>query len=393
MNDKSIRSIDKDPPEEAGSGSESSDIPGVQPGENSGGASSKSGVRIGLLVIVLMVALVAWYAISDRLAPYTDRGTVGGYVARIAPRVSGQVVNVTVEDNTIVEEGAPLFELDSRPFEIAVEQTEVDLEQATQSINASSASLVAAQAKVTQARANLENARTSDARIQGLAQRGTLPRAQADASRAELSVAEAQVDAAEADLASAEAELGTAGVNNPRIKAAQLKLEKAQLDLLYTRVVAPTRGVVTNLDLAIGQYINAGSSAMTFIDGRGAWIVADMRENQLANIDPGDKAGLLFDAVPGQIFTGTVHSIAWGIDTGRTTSAGLVQNEPETRWFEPARRIPVRIELDGDMSSWPRTVKVGGKATVVVYTEGESNPSAWIGMGLHRIQSLLSYLY
>lgn len=355
--------------------------------------SSKAGVRVGLIVILLMVAFTTWYAVSDKLAPYTDRGTVGGYVAQVAPRISGQVVDVHVEDNTIVQEGDLLFELDSRPFQIAVEQAEVDLEQATQSINASSASLIAAQAKVSQARANLENARTSDARFQSLAQRGIAPRTQADASRAELAVAKAQVEAAEADLTSAEAELGITVANNPRIKAAQLKLEKAQLDLIYARVVAPTLGVVTNLHLAIGQYVNAGSPGLTFIDGRGAWITADMRENQLADIKTGDKAGLLFDAVPGHIFTGTVHSVGWGIDTGRTTSGGLLQNEPETRWFEPARRIPVRIELDGDLSDWPRPVKVGAKVTVVIYTSGEQNPSAWIATALHRVQSLLSYLY
>lgn len=355
--------------------------------------SSRSGMWIGLIVIGLMVAFTTWYAVSDKLAPYTDRGTVGGYIAQVAPRVSGQVVNVHVEDNTIVQEGDLLFELDPRPFQIAVEQAEVDLEQATQSINASSASLVAAQAKVTQARANLENAQTSDARIRSLAQRGVTARTQADASGAELAVAKAQVDAAEADLNSAEAELGITGANNPRIKAAQLKLEKAQLDLVYARVVAPTLGVVTNLRLAIGQYVNAGSPGLTFIDGRGAWITADMRENQLADIKAGDKTGLLFDAVPGHIFTGTVHSVGWGIDTGRTTAGGLLQNEPETRWFEPARRIPVRIELDGGLSAWPNAVKVGAKVTVVVYTSGEQNLSAWIAAALHRAQSLLSYLY
>lgn len=387
---------DKNVQDSAQGGSETSSASGVdiQPADGDAARqTNRSGVRIGLSVIALMVAFVAWYAISDKLAPYTDRGTVGGYVARIAPRVSGQVINVHVQDNTIVQEGDLLFELDPRPFEIAVEQAEVELEQATQTINASSAALVAAQAKVTQARANLENARTGDARTQGLVQRGVSSRKQADESRAALAVAQAQVNAAEADLASAEAELGIAGAKNPRVKAAQLKLERAQLDLLYTKVVAPTIGVVTNLDLAIGQYVSAGSAALTFIDGRGAWITADMRENQLANIEPGDTASLLFDALPGQVFKGKVHSVGWGIDTGRIATSGLVQNEPETRWFEPARRIPVRIELDSEASAWPRSVKVGAKVTVVVYTKGESNPSAWIAITLHHVQSLLSYLY
>ncbi len=107
----------------------------------------------------------------------------------------------------------------------------------------------------------------------------------------------------------------------------------------------------------------------------------------------GQQGGPAFRCLAGADFTGTVHSVGWGIDTGRTASSGLVQNEPETRWFEPARRFPVRIELDRALSEWPRTVRVGAKATVVVYAAGESNPSAWIAMALHRAQSLLSYLY
>ncbi|MGO4452395.1 HlyD family secretion protein [Phyllobacterium sp. TAF24] len=346
-----------------------------------------------IAVFGLVGIFVAWYAISDRLAPYTGKGTVSGYVTQLSPRVSGQVIAVYANDNQVVDEDELLFELDPRPFEIAVEQAEVELEQATQTINSNSASLIASQAKVTQARANLENAKTSNARLQNLSQRGITPKSQADASLAELKVAQAQVDSAEADLTSAEAELGDSGKNNPRIKSAQLKLERAQLDLIYTKVVAPTRGVITNLGLAVGQFVNSGTAALTFIDARGAWIIAEMRENQLANIEPGTKAGLLFDAVPGHIFTGTVHSVGWGIDTGRVTSRGLLQNQTETRWFEPARRMPVRIELDGDLTAWPRAVKMGGKATIVVYAGGENSLFVWIAMGLHRIQSLLSYLY
>ena len=126
-------------------------------------------------------------------------------------------------------------------------------------------------------------------------------------------------EAAEADLQSALLQLGKdGGASNPQIMAAQLQLEQAQLNLLYSTVTAPTRGVVTNLQLAIGQFAAAGSPVMTFFDSRGAWITADLRENQIGNIEPGDEVEILFDAMPGQTFRGRVHSIAWGIDPGRT---------------------------------------------------------------------------
>lgn len=350
--------------------------------------------KAGLLLAAMAMLLVGWYAVSDRIAPFSSRGTVSAYVAQIAPRVSGQVTEVFVEDNAIVEGGTPLFQLDKRPFELAVRQAEAALAQAMQATDASAAAITSSQARVTQARANLENAQASASRARSLVERGVMARASLDDAEAVLRVAIAEEDAATADLESALLQLGPdGGASSPQILSAQLQLEQAQLDLLYSTVVAPTRGVVTNLQLAIGQYAAAGSPVMTFIDARGGWITVDLRENQIGNVDSGDQVGLLFDAMPGQIFTGLVHSVAWGIDPGRTSAGGLMQNAPENEWFEPARRMPVHIELDGGMEHWPQRVKAGAKVSAVVYAGGTGNPIAWVAGGILRLQSWLTYLY
>ena len=70
----------------------------------------------------------------------------------------------------------------------------------------------------------------------------------------------------------------------------------AQLNRRFATLTAPTRGVVTNLRLAISQYVAPGTPAMTFIDARGAWITADLRENQLGNVRTGDREALLVGA-------------------------------------------------------------------------------------------------
>jgi multidrug resistance efflux pump len=331
--------------------------------------------KIAALLVVVLAVFVSWYAVSDRLAPYSSRGTVSAYVAQIAPRVAGQVTEVFVEDNTIVDQDEPLFQLDRRPFELAVRQAEVGLAQAVQATDASAAAIASSQARVSQARASLENARTAANRTASLFERGVVAQA-------------------EADLQSALLQLGKdGGASNPQIMAAQLQLEQAQLNLLYSTVTAPTRGVVTNLQLAIGQFAAAGSPVMTFFDSRGAWITADLRENQIGNIEPGDEVEILFDAMPGQTFRGRVHSIAWGIDPGRTSAGGLMQNRPENQWFEPARRMPVHIELEGGMQAWPLTVKAGAKVSVVVYAGGTGTPISGVASTLLKIQSWLSYLY
>lgn len=349
--------------------------------------------KISLIVVALLLVLVVLYALTDRMAPSSSRGIVSAHVVQIAPRVSGEVTQVHVDDDAVVQAGEPLFSLDKRPFELAVQQAEANLTSTTQNIDASGASLVAAQAAVTQARTALETTRAQAERTFRLEERGIAAKAQGDTARGQVSDAEARLATAEANLESARAQLGSQGRDNPAIAAAQAQLERAQYDLASATVLAPHFGVVTNVMLAEGQFVGAGNPALTFIDADAAWITVDLRENQLQTIDAGDPVGLLFDAVPGRIFEGRVQSIAWGINPGRNVQGGLVVNQPSNRWFEPARRIPVRVELAGGMEDWPPQVRVGGKVHAVVYASGSGNPIAWIAGLLQRARSFTSYLH
>lgn len=350
-------------------------------------------LNITVFVIGLLIVLTAFYAASDKYAPSTSRGAVSAYVAQIAPRVSGDVTDVYVQDDAVVNAGDPLFSLDARPFELAVEQAKAQLASTVQSIDASAASLVAAQAAVVQARSNLDSARAESDRILRLEQRGLVSISQADTARNQLSDAKARLETAQANLESAHKQLGPKGADNPAILAAQAQLERAQYDLASTTVHTPHYGVVTNVTLPKGQFIAAGNPALTFIDASAAWVTIDLRENQLRNLAAGDTAYLLFDAVPGSIFTGRVQSIAYGIDTGRNAKGGLVVNEANNRWFEPARRIPVRIELDLEAKEWPRQIRVGGKVHAVVSTGSSWNPVTLTVRAIQRIRSWISYLY
>ncbi len=349
--------------------------------------------KIAIFVVVLLLILVVLYALSDRLTPSSSRGIVSAHVVQIAPRVSGEVTQVHVEDDAVVQAGDPLFSIDTRPFELAVQQAEANLTATTQSINASGVALVAAQAAVTQARTALDTTEAQTDRVLGLEARGIAAKAQGDTARGELADAQARLATAEANLESARTQLGPRGKDNPTIMAAQAQLERAQYDLASTTVRAPHYGVVTNVLLSDGQFVGAGNPALTFIDADAAWVTVDLRENQLQHVKAGDPVGLLFDAAPGHIYEGRVQSIAWGINPGRSVQGGLVVNQPSNRWFEPARSIPVRVELIGGMDAWPRAVRVGGKVDAVVYTGGGGNPIAWLAAGLQRIDAIFSYLH
>lgn len=349
--------------------------------------------KIALIIVAILVLLMGWYVVSDRLAPASSQGAVNAYVTQLSAQVSGQVTRIFVEDGDVVTSGQPLFHLDEQIFKLAVRQAENELARSIQSTKASAALILSSQAAVNEARVNLENIKASTNRTLALAKRKLLSPGDADNARTQLKTAEAAYIKAQASLNSAILSLGAEDETNLDVQAAQIALEKAQLNLDYSTVRAPTQGVVTNLTLAIGQYVAPGNPALTFIDSRGAWVSIDLRENQIGNVETGDEVDVVFDAVPGRIYRGVVKSVAWGIDPGKSTVNGLQKNQPPTQWFEPARRIPVHIELEGGLDAWPREAKAGGKVSAVIYAKGRNNPVAWLSLAIFKVKSILSYLY
>jgi multidrug resistance efflux pump len=348
--------------------------------------------RVGLIALLVILGLLAWHVMGDLCAPTSSTGSVTAFSAQIAPRVAGQVVEVYVADNQTVAAGDPLFALDPAPFDLALRQAEIALLQAELGAQASSLSVTGAQAQLAQAQVTLENTEANTERSHALFDRGLATQAQLDAADAQLASARSSVEAAQAELARARTQTGEAGGANPQVEAARIQLDQARLNRDFATVTAPNDGVITNLKLTAGQFVNAGSPALTFIEGHTPWVVVDMRENQLANIDVGDPASVVFDAVPGRTFEGRVLGIAWGIDPGRTAANGLPQNQASTRWFEPARTIPVQIGL-ADTETWPQNVRMGSKANAAVYAMGTANPVAWITSALQTVGAYLSYLY
>jgi multidrug resistance efflux pump len=347
--------------------------------------------KVAAIIIGLLLATLAWHVATDLAVPSSSTGSVAALTALVAPRVAGQVSDVFVADNQFIKAGEPLFALDPAPFDLAVRQAEANLAQVAQTVDASVISLTSAEAKVSQAQANLDSTQAATDRTLTLFDRGLSSQSQLDTALSQLAAAQSTLDSATADLESARLKAGQTG-SNPQIMAAEVQLEQAQLNRSFADVLAPADGVVTNLKLAAGQFVNAGTPALTFIEAGSSWVVVDMRENQLANVDVGDEADVVFDGTPGRKFPARVRGIAWGIDPGRTAANGLPQNQAMTRWFEPARTIPVHIELlEGE--EWPANVRVGSKASALVYAQGRGGPLAMVAGALQTASAYLSYLY
>lgn len=342
------------------------------------------GTILGLIILIFAYSLIA-----DRLTPYTPQAFVQAFVVGIAPEVPGRVSEVNVGDNQKITAGAVLFRVDAEPYRIAVEKAEADVAAAGQSIGANTAGVSAAQAKVAEAHANLVNVTEQTARTLELVKTGVFAKARGDEAKAQRDTAKAQARKAEAELRQAQESLGPQGADNPQLRAATAALAKAQRDLIQTAVLAPTDGVVTNLQLTLGQFAPAGQPVMTFIDARSYWIVASYRENGLEHVQAGAPVEIVFDVLPGQIFTGRVDSVGWGVSNYNSGQlGGLPTIRNQTGWIRDPQRFPVRIEVDveGNLPG----LRHGSQANVIIYT-GENSIANWLGGIWIRLVSVLTY--
>src|SRR5882724_662857 len=272
---------------------------------------------ITLTAVVVAVFVLRWMWSHYALAPWTRDGRVRADVVSVAPDVSGLVVKVAVRDNQVVRKGDPLFELDRARYEIALQQ---------------------AQAMVARQRASLAETRREALRNDSLGE--VVSSETREQSQARMEEATAELQRGLADLA-----------------AARLNLER-------TLVLAPVKGIVTNLELRPGNYLTAGRQGLALVDSDSIHIDGYFEEIQLSRIRVGDRVSvrLMGDS---QLMYGHVQSIAPAIfDRERTPTGDLVADiNPTFSWVRLAQRVPVRIKLDTGPADRPL---ISGRTATVV---------------------------
>jgi multidrug resistance efflux pump len=350
--------------------------------------------KIILVTLGLLLLLYVYNVVSDRFTPYTSQATVDTLLVQIAPEVTGQVTEVGVTDNGRVRKGQVLFRIDPEPFEIALRKAEADLNVAVQGAGVSAVDIDVAQASLQKQRVDLEASRKLGKIVFDLVNQRALAETNAIRAREDISKTQADVRRAEAELEKARANLGAAGYANPKVQQSLVAMRQARLDLTNATVIAPADGVVTNLRLSAGQFVNKGQPLLSFIQYGPRWISAAMRENQLGNLAPGNKVLVALDDAPGKLFPGRVDSVGWGVTEGDEAPTGQLPDvQAATGWLREPQRFPVRIVLTptgkGDTSL--ASGRSGAQANVIIFTEDNSilNP---IGRLWMRVVATLSYL-
>ena len=350
--------------------------------------------KIILGALLLLLILFIYHVLSDRYTPYTSQARVETFLTQIAPEVAGDVLEVDVKDNSRVQKGQLLFRIDPEPYQVAVRAAEANLSVALQGADVSEADIVAAKAQIAKQRADLAASRELNSIVTNLVAKRALSETQGIRSRADTQKTVADLARSQADLQKAIAALGQPGMKNPKVRQASAALDQARLDLRNTEVRAPANGVVTNLRLAAGQYVAPGQPLLSFLESGPRWISADLKENQLGNVKPGQEVILALDVLPGKLFRGRVNSVGYGIAQGDEAPNGQLSTVPkEQGWVRDPQRFPVRIMVlpDEVRKAGIDVGRSGAQANTMIFTSDASimNP---IGRLWMRIVTLLSYL-
>src|SRR5271170_4048509 len=354
---------------------------------------------ISIAVVVIVAGIFLWRYLGSYES--TDDAQADVHLYPVSARVSGYVVKVNVDDNQWVEKGTVLVEIDPKDYEVAVTQAQANLSNAeatAQSLNItvpitsvntssqlksaqsdidnSTAGVIAAERQLSAAHDQLEEALANDVKVQDDLKRykllvdkrevaeqvydqalaaarsstAAVSAARANESAAQQFVQQARSRVAQADANHQYAETGPQQVSSSRARARaaiadveqkRALLEQAQLNLGYTKIVAPVSGEV-NKTVVVGMNVADGQQLLTVVPLDEVWVTANFKETQLKHMQVGQKAEIHIDS-SGRTLKGHVDSIAGA--TGPLFS--LLPPENATgNYVKIVQRIPVKIVLD-----------------------------------------------
>jgi membrane fusion protein (multidrug efflux system) len=310
-----------------------------QPARTKASAKPKKSRRTVFIIMgaVLLVLLVfgarRWWFGRSHVS--TDNAQVDGHIVPVLSKVGGYVAEVRVAENQPVQAGDTLVVLDDRDFRSRLAQTDADLAALLATVS-SRTRVGQAEAAVAQAQGNALKAAADLARIEPLAAQNVVSQQQLDAARAAATAAAAQLASAQSALVGADA----------RVAAARASRDQAALQLSYTRIIAPSNGVVSKKSVELGQLVQPGQPLMTVVPLDDVWVTANLKETETADVTPGDSADVTVDAYKGLHFRGHVESLSPA--TGAKFSL-LPPDNATGNFTKVVQRIPVRIRLDGRM--------------------------------------------
>jgi membrane fusion protein (multidrug efflux system) len=302
-------------------------------------------LALGPIVVLIGAGYV--YATGGRYQG-TDNAYVKAHMTSVAPEISGRVVDVRVHENQPIKQGDVLLQIDPEPLRIALAGAQANLATARNDIAAQKAAYGQRQADLQMAQENVGLAQREYQRRKKLFEAKTISESDYDEARNQYNVAQSTVAGVKQDIQRILSELnGDPDIDpdqHPRVRAAQAKVDDAELDLRRATIVAPGDGIVSQIDnIRPGTYLAAGRPAFSLVSDKDVWVDANLKETDMTYVRPGQAATVTVDTYPDVEFRAHVESI--GAATGSEFSALPAQNATGN-WVKVVQRIPVRLRID-----------------------------------------------
>lgn len=292
--------------------------------------------------------------VVNRFIEITDNAYIKTDFTAVAPKVSGYIKEILVNDNDSVKAGQLLARIDDRDFQISLAQSLADLEAAEAAVANVDAQVSLQHSLVAQAIAALNSSRAALAFAQADAERskklisngaGTLSRAEQTASVRDQAAAavqrdEASVRATQDKIPVLETQRNQVLAQRHRVKA---QVDQARLNVSYTEITAPVDGTVGARTLRVGQLVNAGTQLMAVVPLDAIYVVANFKETQVTDIRSGQPVIISVDSFPGIEIRGHVESLS----PGSGSEFSLLPSDNATGNFTKIiQRVPVKIAIE-----------------------------------------------
>jgi membrane fusion protein, multidrug efflux system len=344
------------------------------------------GRLIGLAIIVTGIAAAVMVARTSSGNPRTDDAYISANVIGIAPHVQGPLVQLNVVDNQPVKENDLLFVIDPRPYEAELQRARGELIVAQAEVSGIEQAIAAGRAEVARLQADMGYARTHAGRLGPLLGGRFISTDQYQEAVSKARSLEAAVQHAQSQLAQQEKLLAQQGDVNGRLETATARVRLAGLNVEYCYVRAPFKGLVTNLNISLGDYAHVGERVFALVDRRMWYVLGNFRETLLPAIEPGMEARVNLVGYPGRTFHGVVQGIAWSVLSPSGQSTGLLPKiDPTLNWARLAQRIPVRIILDTAPPDAPFRMGMTAVATITGFPP-DGKPLSVPGMPVASVQ-------
>lgn len=308
-----------------------------------------------IAIVLIIIAYVAFTKINHALHhESTDNAQIETNSVPVISRVSGYISRFSLVDYQNVKAGDTIVWIDDSEYILAVKQAEADLLAAEADLKSAESQLptIGSNKDVAAAGVSVEEIAAQKAkrdlrRDESLYKEGSITLRQYENSQSAYQTAVRLLASSKTKVSQAGVQTGTANAQIARAKAniaaRETALKRAELNLSYTKIIAPISGKIGKSNLKTGQLVQQGQQLFSLINNEQYWITANFKETQIEHMKVGQPVHIVIDGYPDQEITGKISGFS---DATGAKFSLLPPDNSTGNFVKITQRVPVMITID-----------------------------------------------